>query len=75
MAAEFCLPVSLSYLKGSLTCSKILQQGADGFTSFPKEVVLRIFIAIKDTALSAEFEPSNLGSSGKHDSHYTTEND
>jgi hypothetical protein len=29
---------------GSLTCHKILRHGADGFTSLPKEGVLRIFI-------------------------------
>jgi hypothetical protein len=47
MAAEFCPSASLSYLKVSLTCLKILRHGADGFTSPPKEVVLRIFIALK----------------------------
>jgi hypothetical protein len=29
-----------------LTCRKILQHGVDGFTSSPKECVLRIFIAL-----------------------------
>jgi hypothetical protein len=47
MAPEFCLSVSLSYLKGSLTCHKILRQGADGFTSPPKKVVLRILSPLK----------------------------
>jgi hypothetical protein len=32
--------------KLSLTCRKILPHGADGFTSTPKEGVLRIFIAL-----------------------------
>jgi hypothetical protein len=31
--------------KGSLTCHEMLWHGADGFTSRPKESVLRIFIA------------------------------
>jgi hypothetical protein len=33
---------------GSLTCRKILRHGADSFTSLSKEVVLRIFIAVKN---------------------------
>jgi hypothetical protein len=36
----------LKYLKGSLTCRKILRHGTSGFTSHPKEGVLRIFIAV-----------------------------
>jgi hypothetical protein len=38
----------LKYLKGFLTCHKILRHGTSGFTSHPKEGVLRIFIAIKN---------------------------
>jgi hypothetical protein len=34
--------------KGSLTCCKIMQYGASGFTSQPKEGVLQIFITIKN---------------------------
>jgi hypothetical protein len=30
-----------------LTCRKILRHGTSGFTSHPKESVLRIFIALK----------------------------
>jgi hypothetical protein len=33
------------------------------------------FIALKNSSFSAGFEPANFGSSGKHDNHYTTEND
>jgi hypothetical protein len=33
------------------------------------------FIPLKSPLLSAGFEPMNLGSNGKHDNHYTTEND
>jgi hypothetical protein len=35
-------------LKRSLTCRKILWHGTSGFTSHPKEGVLRIFIALKN---------------------------
>jgi hypothetical protein len=72
---EFCLSVSLLYLKRFLTCLKILRHGADGFTSPLKRVVLRIFIALENPLLSAGFEPASLGSSGKRDNHYTPEND
>jgi hypothetical protein len=37
--------------QGSLTCRKILQHGADSFTSPPKGVKLRIFIARKNIFL------------------------
>jgi hypothetical protein len=33
------------------------------------------FIALKNPPLSAGYETTNLGSSGKHDSHYSTKND
>jgi hypothetical protein len=75
MTAEFCLSVSLSQLKGSLICRKILRYGAEGFTSTPKEVVLRIFIALKTSSLWAGSEPANIGSNVNNDNHYTTEND
>jgi hypothetical protein len=55
--------------QGSLTCHKILQHGADGFTSPPKDVVLQIFIPLKNPSSTAGFEPVNFGSSGKHDNH------
>jgi hypothetical protein len=51
---------------------KILRHGADGFTSTSKEVVLWNFVKPKYPSLSAGFEHANLGSSGKHDKHYTT---
>jgi hypothetical protein len=53
--------------KVSLTFREILRHGANGFTSLPKEGVLRIFIA------SAGFEPVSLGLNGKYANHYTTE--
>jgi hypothetical protein len=40
--------------------------GTDGFTFPPKEVVLRIFITLKNPSISVGIEPANLGSSGKH---------
>ena len=40
-----------------------LRHGTDGFTSPPKEGVLKIFFALKNPA---EFEPANLGTKGQH---------
>jgi hypothetical protein len=53
----------------------MLRHGTDSFTSPPKEVVLRIFIVVKYLSISAGFKPAKLGPNGKHDNHYTTEND
>jgi hypothetical protein len=38
-------------------------------TSHPKEVALRIFIALKHSSSSAGFEPENVESNGKHNNH------
>jgi hypothetical protein len=46
-----------------------LRHGIDGFTSPPKEVVLRIFITLKNPPTSVGIEPANLGSSGEHANH------
>ena len=43
-----------------------LRCGTDGFTSPPKEGVLRIFFALKIPTASAGFEPANLGTKGQH---------
>ena len=43
-----------------------LRHGTDGFTSTPKEGVLRIFSSLKNPTASAGFEPSNLGTKGQH---------
>ena len=43
-----------------------LRNGTDGFTSPPKEGVLRIFFAHKNTTVSAGFEPTNLDTKGQH---------
>jgi hypothetical protein len=45
-----------------------LRHGADGFTSLPKEGMLRIFCPKNPTA-SAGFEPANLGTRGQHANH------
>jgi hypothetical protein len=52
-----------------LTC----QHGANSFTSSPKLGLLRIFIILKSPLPLAGFDPTNLGSSGKHANHYPTE--
>jgi hypothetical protein len=65
MAAESCLQ-SMFYGRKVLLHAVNLRHGTDGFTSPPKEVVLRIFIILKNPSSSAGFEPKNLGSSGKH---------
>jgi hypothetical protein len=66
------LPIQYLWsVKGSLTCRKILRHGSSGFTSHPKEVVLRIFIALKNTSPWLSFKV--FVSSGKHTNHYTTE--
>jgi hypothetical protein len=66
MAVNFAYEIQylFLYLLGSLTCRKILRHGTDGFTSSPKEGVLRIFIGLKNLSSSAGFEPASLGSNG-----------
>ena len=43
-----------------------LRHGTDGFTSPPKEGVLRIFFRPKNPTASAGLEPANLGTKGQH---------
>jgi hypothetical protein len=43
-----------------------LRHGTDGFTSAPKEGVLRNFFALKNPTTSAGFEPVNLGTKSQH---------
>jgi hypothetical protein len=45
--------------------------GTTALLSFLKEVVLRIFITIKNPSSSAGFEPANIDSSSKHANHWT----
>jgi hypothetical protein len=55
--------------QGFFPCHKILQHGTGGFTSPPKKVVLRIFIALKNPLSSTWFESANHTSNGKNDKH------
>src|SRR5215470_8769706 len=50
-----------------------MQHGAHGFTSLPKEGVLRIFFARKNPTASAGFEPAFLGTKGQHVNNKITE--
>jgi len=43
-----------------------LRHGTDGFSSPPKEGVLKIFSPLKLRRLPAGFEPANLGTKGQH---------
>jgi hypothetical protein len=63
------LSISFIFRRDLLTLRKFLRHGADGFTFPPKEGVLRVFIALKNSSLSAKFEPAILGSNCKHANH------
>ena len=43
-----------------------VRHGTNGFTSLPKEGVLRIFSALKNPTASAGFEPANSGTKDQH---------
>jgi hypothetical protein len=58
---EFPHTQYLWYVNGSLTCRKILRHGAPGFTSHPKEGVLRMFINLKNPSPRPGFNPRPLG--------------
>jgi hypothetical protein len=64
-----------SYEQVIFTCRKILRHLTCRFTSRPKEVVLRIFMAPRNPSPSARFEPANLGCSSKHANHWTIYDD
>jgi hypothetical protein len=51
----------LWYVSRSFTCCKILQHGTSGFTSYPKEGVLWIFIALKNLSPRLGLNPRPLG--------------
>jgi hypothetical protein len=51
----------LKYVNGSLTCRKILRRGTSGFTSHPKESVLRILIAPISSSPRPGLKPRPLG--------------
>jgi len=59
--SNFCLyDVSIHAIRDLLHAAN-LRHGTDGFTSSPKEGVLRIFFALKNPTISACFETANLG--------------
>jgi hypothetical protein len=62
----------LKCLKGSLTCRKILRHGTSGFTSHPKEGVLRILSPLKIHRLGLLWTRDPWVQC-KHTNHYTTE--
>jgi hypothetical protein len=55
LAKYFCLHSQVIF-----TCHKVLRHGANGFTSPPKEGVLRIFTALKDPSPSLGLNPRTL---------------
>ena len=64
MADEFFLKMHVTFR--DLLHAVNLRHGTNGFTSLPKEGVLRIFFALKNPMASAGFEPANLGTKGQH---------
>jgi hypothetical protein len=74
---RWILPISISFVSQGIfiTCRNFLRHRVDGFTVPPKELVLWIFIALRNTSPSAGFEPSNLGYNRMHANHCTTENE
>jgi hypothetical protein len=63
---EFCLNADLHVTFRDLLHAVKLRHGTDGFTSPPKEGVLRIFFRPKSPTSSAGCEPANLGTKGQH---------
>ena len=67
MVDEFCLKMpDFQVTFRDLLHAVNLRHGTDGFTSLPKEDMLRIFLALKNPTASAGFEPANLGNKGQH---------
>ena len=67
MADEFCLKMPNFHVRfRDLLHAVNLRHGTNGFTSLPKEGVLRIFFSLKNPTASAGFEPANWGSKGQH---------
>ena len=69
MADEFCLKMPDFHVtfRDLLLHAVNLRHGPNGFTSLPKEGVLRIFFfAPKNPTASAGFEPANLGTKCQH---------
>jgi hypothetical protein len=59
-AFEFSLRNIFIHARKVLLHAVNLRHGTDGFTS-PPEVVLRIFITLKNPSTSVGIEPANLG--------------
>jgi len=57
----FCLRLRLPRQFRDLLDAANLRHGTHGFTSLPKEGMLRIFLPWKILTASARFEPTNLG--------------
>jgi hypothetical protein len=70
---EECSDGNAEFFPRSIFHTHSVHQHADGFTSSPNEVVLRILLLLKIPLSSAGFEPANHGSSCKHANRYTTE--
>ena len=67
MADEFCLKIPDFHVTfRDLIHAVNLRRGTNGFTSLPKEGVLRIFFALRNPTGLARFEPANLGTKGQH---------
>ena len=62
----FCLKLRLPRQFRDLLHTANLRHGTHGFTSLPKESVLRIFSPWKILTVSARFEPTNLGTERQH---------
>jgi hypothetical protein len=73
MSVNFAYKYLYHTPQGSLVCRKMLTCGADGFTSTPKKVVLRIFIILKNPSTPTGLEPAKLVSNGKQDNIYTAD--
>ena len=67
MVDEFCLKMPDFHVTfKDLLHAVNIRHGTIGFTSLPKEGVLRIFFALKNPTASAGFEPANFGTNGQH---------
>jgi hypothetical protein len=62
LGLNFCLRNISIHARKVLLHAVNLRHGTDGFTSPPKEVVLLIFITLKNPSTSVGIEPANLGS-------------
>jgi len=65
MSGNFCLNADFHVTFRDILHAVKLRHGTDGFTSPPKEGLLRIFRPKNPTA-SAGCEPANLGTKGQH---------